>query len=132
MITPVPSRRLSAADQAVACIMLGQVVQLAGLKDWPPVGTLCADVIDLARGQGSISGRDAQRLNTWVRRWSQVHPDVRAFYERNADHAAVGPALWAILDLRRRPSGKATGWLYQLWAEQHGIRPSINLVPQFP
>jgi hypothetical protein len=128
----LPPRELAPADQALALLLLAQVRQVADLCEWPPLGAIVEDVVLFAQGRGDLSGRDARRLGTWVRRWAAIDPKLRAFYGRHSHRQEVGRALWAILDLRDPPEGPAYGRLSSLWEEDHGYRPSVDLVPRFP
>ncbi len=116
--------------QAAFLMLLAQARVLGPLHDWPPCGALLDDVMDAARGHGGLSERDVQRLRRWARRWQEVDPRVRAFYEAHAGERCVGPALWRILEhLGEGPQGAAYGRLVGLFEEKHGHRGSLDLVP---
>lgn len=118
------------SKQAQALLLLAAARDLGGLHGWPPAGYLIEAAVDLSRGQGGMSDRECARLRTWARRWQALPPELRAFYASHCTRREVVPALWAILDLRSPPQGYRYALIAQLWEEDRGFWPAVDLTPR--
>ncbi len=121
---------MSANEHAARLMLLLQARGIAELHAWPPAGVLVDAATDFARGQGSLSEKEASRIRTWARRWDRVDQRVRAFYARHAATGWASAALWSILQGYPRPTGWCYGQILRQWEADHGYRSAIELVPR--
>lgn len=110
-----------------------QLSALRELRHWDEAAMLAERVSDALAGTEGLSPADLQRASRWARRWSDLHPDTRAFYVRalnhtiaSSDQAAVHVGLRSILD--DRPAEPwARGILSQLHRQLLGVAPERDL-----
>lgn len=123
----LPPADMSAATLGVVALEISPLLRLAGAPCVAEaVGALTADV------QASQSASSLSWLRGAARRWRQVRPDLRAFYEDPEVHG-TDAGDWG---LKRLLSGWGTapgpkrGELDRLWIERHGAKAPFSLIPK--
>lgn len=109
-----------------------EVVHIAELRDWEPVGALLEVVAGAVHGTDALGDREIRQLRQWAERWRALPVSLRIFYARHAPtDTTASVALWKILHgSRARLEGWQYGRLQRLWQEQYGYDPWFELVPR--
>ncbi len=136
MIDP-KARRHRPAPRATSCIsavdpaeVVALGLELGPLRElpWPPLAQRVEALAAAMRGGEGVGPGLVQQLRRWAATWQQVHPDLRAFYARHAQHPAAEAAIWRVLE-GGRFAGPLRGQLERLWLDDHGSPPGLTLVP---
>lgn len=118
---PAPLVALVALAAEVAC--------LRDLHTWEPCGALLDEIPLAARGEGSLTQREVNRLRTWAANWRNLSTQVRTFYTDHHDDPHVAHGLWFVLGTGQRPTGPGLGRLRRAYRDVHGYLPPIDLLP---
>lgn len=81
-----------------------------------------------AKGEGSVSIKDAARLSRWARRWYEVPDELAVFYAAHDHEPVIHACLWRVFDGWPGPDGRQRAKLAELWRDYTGNEPPFSLV----
>jgi hypothetical protein len=123
---------ITIATGAAAIALAAELSALSDLKEWPELERRVERVLEALGGGQGVDAREVRELRDAAARWRRLRPDVRRFYVDNHGDETVSIVLWHLL-FRPIPdilTGPRIGRLRQLWADQFGSEPRVEIYPR--
>ena len=128
------------SDKACIVSLMIETRCLEELRGWEPVGSLVDLLTATMCNEDGITKREISRMRLWAKRWDQLHPDVKRFYQLLTESPqdddmlgkSVETALWLILHgdgSRVRPTPAIYRVLGNKWTDIFGTSPMYELIP---
>ena len=104
---------------------------LYGLEGFPPVGGLVETAKLAIAGEAGLTERELSQLELWAATWSMLDHRLRFLYAKNITHTSVVAALTLLFSpgIKGRPHGYTYRMLAELWEDEYGYSPPIEMVP---
>jgi len=128
---PVSDAGPASLDGVALLALCMETAPLQALSAWEPAGSLLETLFDATRGHGGLTVSDVARLRTWSANYSALAPTLAEFLARHHETPEGSAALWWVLGTSAvRPSSIVERGLRDLWTEETGAPPSIELLPR--
>ena len=109
-----------------------ELAPLAALSAWPTLAVELAALTTALRGGEGTTEAQIQRLQAWSRRWSSLHPSLRAWYATHAHtDERIGAALYHVLSAKIPRIGVRYAATYA-YRDTTGHSPGLDLIPFVP
>ena len=104
---------------------------LYGLEGFAPVGGLVETAKLAITGEAGLTEKELYQLELWSATWCMLDDRLRFLYAKNITNTSVVAALTLMFTpgIKRRPHGFTYRMLAELWEEEYGYSPPIEMVP---